>query len=111
MLNLGSVPINKQANVHEARPSSLRSNLQTGLSATPIQYSRTSLQFRSSIVGNNSTVTVTHGQNDIQNFSQNPDIDERGKVNSIFNARYMISVSQAYDVYYSYTYRHTVISV
>ena len=78
MLNLGSVLINKQENVRETRPSSPRSSLQTGLSATPI-YSRSSLGSRSSI-GNNYIVTVTQGQKDIQIFSQNPDVDERGKV-------------------------------
>ena len=88
MLNLGSVPMNKQENIHNRRPSSPRSNLQTGLSATPIQYSRTSLGSRSNI-GNTSTVTMTQGQKDIQNFSQNPDIDERGKVKLVLlNARY-----------------------
>ena len=71
-----------QKNELETRTSSPQSKLQAGLhvSTTPIQYSRNSLRLRNS-TDDNSTVTVTpEGQKDIQKFSQNPDIDERGKV-------------------------------
>ena len=80
--NVLSVAINKQENVHEARPSSPESNLPAGLSTTtPIEYPRTNLASKSSIGANNSTATQGH-EKDIhwQHFSQNPDINKRGKV-------------------------------
>ena len=79
--NFLSVAINKQENVHEARPSSPQPNLKTGLTIAtpdPAKYSRTSLGSKSSIGAYNST--VTQGWKDIQHFSYNPDINKRGKV-------------------------------
>ena len=67
-----------QETVHETRPRSSQSNQQTGLSEAS---SRTSVGSESNAGVNNSTVTVTQDQqNYIQNFSQHPDINERGKV-------------------------------
>jgi hypothetical protein len=84
-LDLGSVPINKQENVYESSPLT---NLQTGLSVeTPTEYSRTSLGSKSNIGTNKAIVTVTQEQKDIKTFSQNPDINKRGKVyNNPLNA-------------------------
>ena len=77
-LNLESLSVSEQENAHEIKTSPAHSNLKPGLSSMPMQYSRINLGSRTSI-GKNFTVTP-EGQKDIQNFSQNPDIDERGKV-------------------------------